>query len=102
MNNSPLVSTGWLAGDPLDADLRVFDATVHLDPTPTGFETRSGRAGYDAKHIPGAGFLDIVSDLSDPRSKLAFTRPAADRIAEVLSRSGVSHEHHGHIAVSIR
>ena len=94
MDNSPLVSTGWLAGHPTDADLRVFDTTVHLDPTPTGFETRSGRAGYHTKHIPGAGFLDIVSDLSDPRSKLAFTRSSPDRIAEVLSRSGVSHEHH--------
>ncbi len=94
MDLSPLVSTAWL-GDHLDApDLRVFDTTVHLDVVPAGFEIRSGRTEYDAKHIPGAGFLDIVADLSDPASELAFTRLAPDRIARVLSRSGVSNESH--------
>ncbi|MGI9433076.1 MAG: sulfurtransferase, partial [Myxococcota bacterium] len=78
MASSPLVSTGWLAAHQDDPGLRVFDTTLHLDPTPAGLEARSGRAEYDAAHIPGAGFLDIVGDLSDPRSELPFTRPAPD------------------------
>ena len=93
MTLSPLVTTGWLAEHLVDPDLRVFDTTVHLDPTPTGFEIRSGRSGYDAKHLPTAEFLDVVTDLSDPRSKLRFARPTSKRIAEVLSRSGVSQGH---------
>lgn len=94
VDTSPLVATAWLADQLDDPDLRVFDTTLHLDSTPKGLEARTGRAGYDAGHVPGAGFLDIVGDLSDPTSKLAFTRPAPERIAEVLSRSGVSRDHH--------
>ncbi len=94
MNRSPLVSTVWLADHLRDPSLRVFDATLHLDPAASGFDSRSGRPGYDAKHIPGAGFLDILRDLSDPKAELLFTRPSPDRLAEMLARSGVSHGHH--------
>jgi thiosulfate/3-mercaptopyruvate sulfurtransferase len=93
MDPSLLVSTDWLADHLDDADLRVFDATVHLEPTPRGLEARSGRADYEATHVPGAGFLDLLSDLSDLGSKLRFTRPAPEQVARVLARSGISHDH---------
>jgi thiosulfate/3-mercaptopyruvate sulfurtransferase len=85
-----LVSTSWLGDHLGEAGLRVFDATVHLDVTPRGLRARSGREDYESGHIPGAGFLDLISDLSDPSSDLDFTRPSPNRLEEVLSRSGVS------------
>jgi thiosulfate/3-mercaptopyruvate sulfurtransferase len=88
------VSSAWLAEHLTDPSLRVFDTTLYLDPTPSGLETRSGRAGDEEGHGPGAGFLDLVSDLSDPASELPFTRPPPDQLGRVLARSGVGREHH--------
>ena len=61
-----IVETGWLAAN-LDApNLRIFDCTTHLlDATEPGqpYRVESGRADYDLGHIPGAGFLDVISDI---------------------------------------
>ena len=86
----PLVSTAWLEDHLQDPQLRVFDTTTFLDRTPSGLKARSGREDYESAHVPGAGFLDIISDLSDTESKLAYTRPQAAQIERVLSKSGVS------------
>lgn len=85
-----LVSTAWLAGNLGDRDLRVFDVTVHLRPaTPGPYRIESGRADYEAAHIPGAGFLDLAHDLSDPDAPLPFTMPSLDRLARALGAAGV-------------
>lgn len=85
-----LVSTAWLAANLDDPGLRIFDATVHLRPaTPGPYTIESGRADYEAAHIPGAAFLDLVADLSDPASKLNFTHLPADRLADALGEAGV-------------
>lgn len=84
-----LVSTEWLAAHLDDPDLRVFDTTVHLRPaTPGPYRIESGRADYEAAHIPGAAFLDLM-DLSDHSSPLNFTRLPAARLAEALGAEGV-------------
>ncbi len=74
-----------------DPDLRVLDATVILDFPPDGGppEVTSGRAGYDAGHIPGAAFADLVVDLSDPTSGLPFTVPSPERFAAAIGALGV-------------
>jgi len=90
----PLVSTAWLEDHLGDPQLRIFDTTTHLDNTPSGLRSRSGRSDYELAHVPGAGFLDIRSDLSDTSSVLAYTRPPVAQMERVLSRSGVSHESH--------
>jgi len=90
----PLVSPAWLEDHLQDPQLRVFDTTTFLDRTPSGLKARSGRADYESAHVPGAGFLDIISDLSDRESKLAYTRPQAAQIERVLSKSGVSSDSH--------
>jgi thiosulfate/3-mercaptopyruvate sulfurtransferase len=85
-----LVSTDWLAENLKDPDLRIFDVTVHLRPSSPGpYAIESGRADYLAAHIPGAAFLDLPGDLSDPDSKLAFTMPSAERLAKALGAAGV-------------
>src|SRR6185295_14368259 len=86
-----LVSTDWLAANLDDPDLRIFDCTVHLRPTDKGgpYSIESGRADYEAAHIPGAAFLDLPGDLSDPDSGLNFTMPSPERFAAALGAAGV-------------
>ncbi len=87
-----LVSTEWLAGHLRDPDLRVFDVTVHLRPaTPGPYTIESGRADYEASHIPGAAFLDLARDLSDLDSSLSFTMPSLDHLSRALGASGIAH-----------
>ena len=85
-----LVSTDWLAENLRDPDLRIFDATVHLRPaTPGPYTIESGRADYEAGHIPGAAFADLARDFSDTSSGLGFTMPSVDAFAAALGKAGV-------------
>jgi thiosulfate/3-mercaptopyruvate sulfurtransferase len=89
-NPQLLVETASLAAMLADPALRVFDCTVHLLPGDGGgYRIDSGRSGFDEAHVPGAGFLDVPGELSDPESKLPFTFPSADRFAAAMSRHGV-------------
>lgn len=87
-----LVSTQWLEDHLRDADLRIFDATVRFVPEAGALRVASGRDEYLQRHVPGAGFLDLLSDLSDPESPLRFTRPSATRLANAFSRAGIARE----------
>ena len=76
-----LVSSAWLADNLGDPDLRVFDVTVHLRPAPTGpYQIESGRADYEAAHIPGAAFLDRRRELCPTRTprRLHHARTSID------------------------
>lgn len=85
-----LVSTDWLAAHQFDPDLRIFDCTVILKPDPPRvYRIESGRPHYQREHIPGAGFLDLIEEFSDPASDLNFTLPAPSRFAEAMSAHGV-------------
>ncbi len=88
-----LVQTEWLAAHLDDPELRIFDCTTHLRPAEAGtnapYTIVSGRADYDAAHIPGAGFLDLQGELSDNTVKLRFMLPKAEDFAAAMSRHGV-------------
>ena len=85
-----LVSTEWLANNLGDPNLRIFDATVHLRPSKPGpYTIESGRADYEAGHIPGAAFADLGRDFSDTSSGLGFTMPTVERFAAALGQAGV-------------
>jgi thiosulfate/3-mercaptopyruvate sulfurtransferase len=77
-----LVTGEWLAGH-LD-DVRVVDVRWYLDG-------RSGRDAYLAGHIPGAVWLDIDTDLSDPASTAdgRHPLPTPERFAAALGRAGI-------------
>ena len=86
----PLLSTEQLAGELGAADLRVFDCTVFLrrdEGQP--YRIESGRAEFEAGHIPGSAFLDQVDQLSDPTSELRFTALAPDALAAAFAAAGV-------------
>lgn len=91
----PLVSQDWLAARLEEPRLRVVDCRFTLgDP-------RAGRAAYEAGHIPGAVFLDLDADLSDPPGPAApgtpergpvggrHPLPDLDRFAAAVRRSGI-------------
>lgn len=88
-----LVQTDWLASHLDDPELRIFDCTTHLRPAQAGtnaaYQIVSGRAEYDAAHIPGAGFLDLQGELSDNTVKLRFMLPREGDFAAAMSRHGV-------------
>lgn len=85
-----LVTTEWLAEHLRDPDVRIFDATVHLRPARPGpYRIESGRADYEAGHIPGAAFVDLARDLSDPTASLGFTRLKGDALAAALGAAGI-------------
>jgi thiosulfate/3-mercaptopyruvate sulfurtransferase len=89
-NPAPLISTAELAARLDDPRLRLFDTTVHLGARPGGgYAIESGRADYDRGHVPGAGFIDMLTELSDTTSKLPFMLPPEAAFADCMGRHGV-------------
>ena len=91
-----LVSTSWLAQVLDSSGLRLFDCAVVAGPNPDPelgktfpFSFESGREKYDSGHIPGAGFVDILGDLSDKTSPLPLMLPAEKQFVEAMSKYGV-------------
>lgn len=69
--------------------LRIFDCTVILEVGPEGLSIRSGREDWAAAHIPGAGFLDLLEELSDGASPYHFMLPPPEQFEAVMSAHGV-------------
>lgn len=85
-----LVSTDQLAEDLGADDLRVFDCTVFLRRDGDApYRIESGRADFEAGHIPGSAFLDQVEALSDPGSELRFTALAPEALVAAFAALGV-------------
>jgi thiosulfate/3-mercaptopyruvate sulfurtransferase len=91
-HSAALISTEDLARRLGAPGLRLFDCTTYLRPGPDGrYIAESGRANYDKGHIPGAAFLDLQGEFSDPASKLRFTLPPLDTLAKAFAAKGVGH-----------
>jgi thiosulfate/3-mercaptopyruvate sulfurtransferase len=82
--SDPLIATEELADRLGEPGLRVLDASWHLPGT-----GRSGRAEFEAAHIPGAVFFDIDA-VSDPVSALPHMLPSAEAFGAAVSALGVS------------
>ena len=70
-----IVSTEWVAGHLDDLSLRIFDCTTYLIyemGTGRPYRVESGRADFDAGHIPGSAFIDLQEELSDKDAKTNF------------------------------
>ena len=70
-----------------------MDCTTWLKPAEPGddapYRVVPGRAEYDAAHIPGAVFLDIQGQISDPDTRLKFMAPSAERFADAMGALGI-------------
>jgi thiosulfate/3-mercaptopyruvate sulfurtransferase len=86
-----LIDADALAASLDDPRLRVLDATVILHRPPGGgpYTPESGRAGYEAEHIPGAAFADVLVELADPDARYPFWLPAPERFAAGVGALGV-------------
>lgn len=69
----PLITGAWLAEHRNDPDLRIIDFRWYLD-------SRSGRAAYDAGHVPGAVFVDLDGEVTGHRPN-AGRHPLPERAA---------------------
>jgi thiosulfate/3-mercaptopyruvate sulfurtransferase len=83
MSFGPLVDGEWLA-DHLD-DVRIVDVRWYLGGPP-------GHGAYLDAHIPGAVFLDVDTDLSEPATATDGRHPLAtpERFAAALARVGIA------------
>jgi thiosulfate/3-mercaptopyruvate sulfurtransferase len=91
-HSAALISTEELARRMAAPALRIFDCTTYLRPRPEGgYNAESGRANYDKGHIPGAAYLDLGAELSDPDSKLRFTLPPLGELTKTFAAKGIGH-----------
>ena len=89
----PLVESAWLEGHLQNEKLRIFDTTTFLIPVPEApYRIESGLKEFRREHIPGAGFLDLNGELSDPASPFPFTMPSAEHFSAVVSEKGISED----------
>ena len=85
-----LVTSKWLVDHLGDPDLLVFDCSRFVDMT-IGHE-KSGRPAYDREHIPGAAFLELQDNLSDPDAELSYTPLPVEALAAAFGRLGIGDE----------
>jgi thiosulfate/3-mercaptopyruvate sulfurtransferase len=70
--------------------IRVIDCTVGFETRPVGASIiHGGRDHWLQGHIPGAAYLHMVDDLSDPAGKVPFTIAPQAQIERVLSDIGI-------------
>ncbi len=85
-----LVTADWLEQHLDDPDLVVLDCTVLVEQAEDGgLNNLSGRPSYEAGHIPGAGFADLMGDLSDTESSYHMALPTPEQFAAAMGRLGV-------------
>ena len=90
-----LVTTDWLAENLRNPDLRIIEATSLLpnyfeDDAEQGLTKASGSPEWQASHIPGSAFADILGELSDQgNERYMYAMPDATQFANVMSRLGV-------------
>ncbi len=84
-----LVDGAWLEPRLRERELRVVDASWYLPA-----QGRDARAEYAAAHLPGAVFVDLGSDLAEPRAPLRNTILAPDALARAFASRGIGTRHH--------
>src|SRR6266404_3626732 len=89
-----LISTAELAGILGKPELRLFDCTTYLEYQPEGspipYVAVPGRHTFEAAHIPGADFLDLQGEFSDPNTKLHFMMPAIAQLEAAFGSHGIA------------
>ena len=82
-DNSPLVSTDWLAANLEAPDLRIVDGSYYLPN-----EGLHAHAEYLLHHIPGAVFFDI-DDIADSGSPLPHMLPSPQKFSSRVRKLGL-------------
>lgn len=89
-NQHYIVETDWLAANLDDPSLRILDCSVDVGMSDEGtYEFAAAHDTFQSGHVPGASFIDFVSEASDADSPLPFMLPPADAFGEAMRRHGV-------------
>ena len=72
-----------------DENLRIIDATVFLERGNNRMTAASGLERFDAAHIAGAQFLDLVEAASDTTTGLGFSLPEPGKLEAVFRELGI-------------
>ena len=84
------ISVDWLAEHLDDPGLVVLDATTHLPiPKEGPYVPESGRATFDAEHIPGAHFAELLTDFADTEAPGPWTVPSSEVFAAAAGALGI-------------
>lgn len=88
-----LIGCEELAATLGDANLRIYDCTTYLEPTPAGSDDPyiavPGRKTFAEAHIPSADFLDLQGEFSDNATRLRFMMPPVAQLEAAFARHGV-------------
>jgi len=86
-----LVEPAWLQERIGDPSVRIIDTSVDIIARPPGpSEYKSRYSHYLEKHIPGAAYLHMVDDLSDPAGAFPFALPPVAVLWQKLSTLGIA------------
>ena len=89
-----LISCEELAAVLGEPNLRIYDCTTYLEPTPPGSDDPyiavPGRKTFEEAHIPGADFLDLQGEFSDQTTRLRFMMPPVAQLEAAFARHGFS------------
>ena len=88
-----LVDAAWLQSRLDDPQIRVVDATVHLTFDENGAHVESGRQTYEQAHVPGATFVDQLTDLTVHDGEAPFEAAPSGHVASVLGAAGIGDDH---------
>ena len=87
------VSPSWREDHLADPQLAIIDVRAGFRPQPPGpSDFFSMRTDYDEAHIPGAHYLHMVDDLSDPAGPFPFAALAATNVHDLLGAMGISND----------
>jgi thiosulfate/3-mercaptopyruvate sulfurtransferase len=91
-----LMSTAELSKILGQPGLRVYDCTTYLEPPPPGsddpYVAVPGLRTFEESHIPGADFLDLQDEFSDPTTRLRFMMPATSQLEAAFGRHGLGQD----------
>src|SRR5690242_16654 len=89
-----LISCEELAAVLGKTNLRIYDCTTYLEPTPPGSDDPyiavPGRKTFEEAHVPGADFLDLQGEFSDPTTRLRFMMPPIAQLEAAFARHGLA------------
>lgn len=89
-----LVDPAWLEARLHDPSLRVIECTTHLHPQPVGpSRIVSGLPEFERERIPGARYVNMATDMSDPQGRYPYTLLSEAQAEARLAGLDVSDDH---------
>jgi len=89
-----LVEPAWLQARLQDPSVRVIECTTHLHPQPVGpSRIVSGLPEFERERIPGARYVNMATDMSDPQGRYPYTLLSEAQAEERLAGLDVGNEH---------